>query len=50
MKLKTIAKTTCVVNENKTKKKKNEMRKKLTNIVNKNKNLRKKNTCKVRFI
>lgn len=30
-KLKTIAKTTCVVNENK----KNEMRKKLTNIVNK---------------
>lgn len=34
----------------KQKRKKNEMRKKLTNIVNKNKNLRKKNTCKVRFI
>lgn len=41
-KLKTIATTTCVVNEKTEKKQKNEMRKKLTNIVNKNKNLKKK--------
>lgn len=40
--MKTIATTTCVVNEKTEKKQKNEMRKKLTNIVNKNKNLKKK--------